>query len=64
MRLVNDNTPLVNAPLRQYDFVIFFFHKVTDFYAVPMYLYLLSNWQKMPFGHITPVRMVVCRLMV
>ena len=26
--------------------------------------FLLLNWQIMPFGHITPVPMVVCRLMV
>ena len=30
----------------------------------PQFLFLLHNWQIMPFGHITPVRMVVCRLMV
>ena len=24
------------------------------------FLFLLHNWQIMPFGHITPVRMVVC----
>ena len=29
-----------------------------------LFLFLLHNWQIMPFGHITPVRMVVCRLMV
>ena len=27
-------------------------------------LFLLAYWQIMPFGHITPVRMVACRLMV
>ena len=29
-----------------------------------VFLFLLHNWQIMPFGHITPVHMVVCRLMV
>ena len=29
-----------------------------------LFLLLLHKWQIMPFGHITPVRMVVCRLMV
>ena len=27
-------------------------------------LFLFTYWQIMPFGHITPVRMAVCRLMV
>ena len=29
-----------------------------------LFLFLFTYWQIMPFGHITPVRMVVCRLMV
>ena len=29
-----------------------------------LFLFLLHNWQLIPFGHITPVRMVVCWLMV
>ena len=35
-----------------------------DSLAIAILLFLLHNWQIMPFGHITPVRMVVCRLMV
>ena len=32
--------------------------------CVSVSLFLFTYWQIMPFGHITPVRMVVCRLMV